>query len=436
MSLPKLTDYRPSLFVSIQAVLLVLFALSDAAAQVPNRMQYQLSVVDTDGKVLFDEDVRLRMSILYDTLDNTVIFRELHEVNSGTDGFIRIMLGSGESVTGSLQSLPWAEGPFFLKTELAYGSETEYRTVGLTEFASVPFALYSNIAYDLVGGEPQIPDGGTRGDLLFQKDSDWMVLPTGEAGKSLGVNAAGNISWMELVTESAEAQALNLEAQMVYISGGAFTMGCTTDQGAACGPDETPTQMVTVSDFYLSKYEVTQALWQSVMGDNPSVFAGCAACPVETVSWNAVQEFLSRLNALTGLNYRLPTEAEWEYAARGGKNASTFLYAGSDSPADVAWYSENSGDSTRVVGQKLPNALGIYDLSGNVSEWCLDWYVDDYTNISDNLNPQGPATGSARIRRGGNWNSIATMLRTAGRDASDPGVASDVTGLRLARSVN
>lgn len=436
MSLPKLTDYRPVLSVSIPTALLVLISLLQAAAQVPNRMQYQLSIVDTDGKVLFDEDIRLRMSILYDTLDNTVIFQESYLLNSGTDGFVSIMLGSGDNITGSLEDLPWAEGPFFLRTELAYAADAEYRTVGLTSFASVPFAYYSNIAYDLVGGEPQIPEGGTRGELLYQVDSEWIVLPGGGEGQRLGVDASGTISWMDMIPENLASQTLMIEDQMVRITGGEFTMGCTDEQGLACDSDESPTQLVTISDFFLSKYEVTQVLWKSIMGDNPSVFSGCDDCPVETVSWNMVQEFLSRLNALTGLNYRLPTEAEWEYAARGGKNASIFIYPGSDTPEDIAWYVENSGNSTHTVGQKAANALGLYDMSGNVSEWCLDWYVEDYTEISDAVNPQGPASGISRIRRGGDWNSPASMLRTAERDAANPDIGFDVTGLRLARSVN
>jgi formylglycine-generating enzyme required for sulfatase activity len=157
--------------------------------------------------------------------------------------------------------------------------------------------------------------------------------------------------------------------------------------------------------FYIGKYEVTQAQYQAIMGVNPSGFNG-SNHPVETVSWNDVQEFITRLNARTGRNYRLPTEAEWEYAAREGKNNSNYMYSGSDSIGAVAWYDGNSGDTTHhPVGQKLPNALGIYDMSGNVYEWCQ--------NCSD-------SSCSSRVRRGGSWNGDEWFCRISSRYLSSP----------------
>ena len=157
-----------------------------------------------------------------------------------------------------------------------------------------------------------------------------------------------------------------LSFEMVYVAGGEFEMG---RKDAEAEDWEKPVHKVILSPFFMSKYLVTQELWESVMGDNPSSFKGTDR-PVEKVSWNDAQVFVEKLNVQTGKQYRLPTEAEWEYAARGGKRSMGFLYAGSDKLKEVGWYDANSGNETHPVGQLLGNELGIYDLSGNVWEWC------------------------------------------------------------------
>ena len=222
--------------------------------------------------------------------------------------------------------------------------------------------------------------------------------------------------------------------EMVEVEGGTFTMGATSEQGIDAFDNEKPAHQVTLSTFSIGKYEVTQALWQEIMGSNPSEFKG-DLLPVENVSWNDCQEFLRKLNArkgefgiTDGRTFRLPTEAEWEYAARGGKLSKGFKYSGSNNLGDVAWCDENSGN-THPVGTKQPNELGIYDMSGNVWEWCQDWF-GGYSSDAQ-TNPQGPASGSRRVRRGGCWVSNAQYGRVSYRSSSTPVLRNLSLGLRL-----
>ena len=217
---------------------------------------------------------------------------------------------------------------------------------------------------------------------------------------------------------------------MVYVEGGTFTMGATSEQKKP-DDDEKPTHRVSLSSFYIGKYEVTQALWKAVMGSNPSRFEG-DNLPVERVSWNDCQTFLRKLNAMTGKNFRLPTEAEWEFSARGGNLSRGYQYSGSKKIDDVAWYRNNSGSKTHNVGTKAPNELGIYDMSGNVWEWCQDWY-GDYHGYSQ-TNPTGPSSGSSRVFRGGSWNGRARFCRVACRNDFTPDYGGNALGFRLALS--
>jgi formylglycine-generating enzyme len=219
---------------------------------------------------------------------------------------------------------------------------------------------------------------------------------------------------------------------MVLIQGGAFTIGCTSEQGSDCYDVESPSHRITLSSFYLSKYEVTQAQWRQVMGSDPPNlgFKGCDQCPVESVSWEEVQQFLQKLNARTGKKYRLPTEAEWEYAARGGNQSRGYKYAGSNNQDEVAWHGGNSDSKTHPVGQKTANELGLYDMSGNVYEWCQDWY-GAYTSNSQS-NPVGAASGSSRVVRGGSWGNSARYCRVSDRFSNTPASRDDDLGFRLA----
>ena len=207
---------------------------------------------------------------------------------------------------------------------------------------------------------------------------------------------------------------------MVYVKGGTFTMGATAEQGSDAYDNEKPVHSVTLSDYYIGKYEVTQAQWKAIMGSSQSIWEG-DNLPVGNVSWNDIQEFITRLNAQTGKRFRLPTEAEWEYAARGGNKSKGYKYSGSNNVDDVAWYFDNSSLETHPVGQKSPNELGIYDMSGNVMEWCQDCYGS--YGSSSQTNPTGPNSGSDRVLRGGGCYDSARFCRVSDRSAH--GSASD-----------
>ena len=222
-----------------------------------------------------------------------------------------------------------------------------------------------------------------------------------------------------------------ISIDMVRVEAGTFTMGATPEMKEP-DDDEKPTHQVTLTnDYYIGKYEVTQALWQAVMGNNPSYSKG-NNLPVERVSWDNCQKFISKLNRITGKTFRLPTEAEWEYAARGGNKSRGYQYSGSSNLSDVAWYEDNSGNKTHNVGSKQANELGIYDMSGNVHEWCQDWY-DKYSN-SSKVNPTGANSGSYRVSRGGGWAGYAWDCRSSYRNYCSPGSRYNHLGLRLVLS--
>ena len=228
---------------------------------------------------------------------------------------------------------------------------------------------------------------------------------------------------------------------MVYVAGGTFNMGATSDQSAYADADENPAHSVTLSGFFIGQTEVTQELWLTVMDSNPSDFYGSQR-PVENVTWSDCQRFISKLNSKTGRHFRLPTEAEWEYAARGGKRSSHYKFAGSDYLDNVAWYYDNAYSSydssdygTHNVATKSPNELGIYDMSGNVWELCQDWYGEGYYKRSPKTNPKGPSSGSYRVRRGGSWGSndcYSNHCRVSNRGVFAPRNHFDGVGMRLA----
>ncbi len=249
------------------------------------------------------------------------------------------------------------------------------------------------------GGKNYTPISGAEGDLGSNvlpgtgKEITWRITDNSPTGKDV----------LFKVWAYAPPQG------MVYVEGGNFQMGSNSGEN-----DEMPVHTVTVNSFFMDATEVTQAEYRRVMGKNPSNFSGCDECPVEKVSWEDAMEYANKVGK------RLPTEAEWEYAARGGNQSMGNTYSGSNDLSVLGWYVDNAGNKTHPVSQKRPNELGLYDMSGNVYEWCADWYGEDYYSQSSRANPHGPASGTTRVLRGGSWNNNDINCRVAYRYADFP----------------
>jgi len=267
---------------------------------------------------------------------------------------------------------------------------------------------------------------------------------TGWSGASTSTNSSVTITMNGDKTLTAVFELQNVSQsvngytfEMVPVAAGTFEMGCTSEQGGDCNENEKPSHSVTLSSYYIGKYEVTQGLWTAVMGNLPTLMLpphggagyGGDNYSVYYVSWNdIVDDFIPKLNELTGKTYRLPTEAEWEYAARGGNKSAGYKYSGSNTIGNVAWYADNS-IKTYEVGTKSPNELGIYDMSGNVLEWVSDWYRS-YSSGAQ-TDPSGPISGSYRVYRGGSWSVSAKGCRVSNRDGNYPGRSYNFLGFRL-----
>ncbi len=231
------------------------------------------------------------------------------------------------------------------------------------------------------------------------------------------------------VVELPEGQRIEL----VWVEGGTFTMGSNTARGVSHHYDATrPEHTVTVGSFFVGRTEVTQGMWRAVMGENPSKFTGLDSLPVEQVSWDEAQQFVTLLAQQTGLRFRLPTEAEWEFAARGGTKGRTGEPFAGCSRGDLeqyAWFTVNSERHTHVVARLQPNELGLYDMSGNVAEWCSDW-MEPY-GAEPQTNPRGPRVGSSRVLRGGHYNSVSAACTVYDRSWYVPTATSEYFGLRV-----
>ncbi len=226
---------------------------------------------------------------------------------------------------------------------------------------------------------------------------------------------------------------LNLDSDFVFVQGGSFKMGLPDTSDVEGGDISKPQHKVTIKSFYILKTPVTQALWYSIMDTNPSIHKNCYACPVENVSWYDAQKFIEKLNKIKKAHYRLTTEAEYEYAARGGDKSKGYNYSGSNNEDEVAWFEDNSGRQSHPVGQKKSNELGLFDMSGNVWEWCSDWYEMYYYKVSPSDNPQGPVQGEKRVLRGGTWLSLDEGCLVTSRGQLQPYLKGKFIGFRIVR---
>jgi len=288
------------------------------------------------------------------------------------------------------------------------------------------------------GATPPYPRRGTGHNLtwiavigLAAIGGWWFGKTSLDSSKSPNQSIESVVVTPPVATPASPSQPAQteFEPKIVRITGGSFQMGSPTSEA---GRDSDEKQhRVTVKDFEIGQYEVTQAQWQAVMGNNPSYFQGCADCPVENVSWNDIQNYLEKLNRQPGKNYRLPTEAEWEYACRGGVAGQR--YCGGNDPGSLAWYDGNSGSKTHPVGQKTANDFGLYDMGGNVWEWTCSAYDSDYGGVENKCTNK--STIGSWALRGGSWSNHPARVRSATRGRRMPAYRDDFTGFRLARSL-
>ena len=306
------------------------------------------------------------------------------------------------------------------------------------------YDMSGNVAewcYDWRGNytsESQInPTGPVTGTSRMLRGGSWSNCAKGcrvsfrESDGTEPDRISFNFGLRLVLDETEEITVNSVSFKMIKVKGGTFTMGATDEQGTDAGNNESPTHQVNISDYYIGQTGVTQELWQAVMGDNPSSDNSDGKYPVNRVSWNKVQDFITQLNSLTGMSFRLPTEAEWEFAARGGNMSKGFKHAGSNDIDEVAWYGNNSSGKLHVVGLKKPNELGIYDMNGNVWEWTQDWY--GLYSSEAQTNPSGPSSGSSKVHRGGCWNNNSQYSRVSGvRHTYPPTAGGTGEGFRLA----
>ena len=323
-------------------------------------------------------------------------------------------LGLGSDISYNIRNL----------IEMAMRISSKERLQNMDRFIAVEKEQSQSIVQD-VEWEDDVDDENTLLLLLrnYWEERKWWMI----SGLAM-LLVIGIVFFVQNTFFSNNAIDELLSEGMVYVPGGSFTMGNTDDKEGYT--EEKPSHQVTLSDYYISKYEVTQALWKAVMKNNPSQFKEGSKYPVEMVSWDDCQEFISKLNTITGKKFRLPTEAEWEYAARGGNSVNKSDNLSGESLKEIAWVSENSEITTSSVGTKNPNELGLFDMLGNVSEWCQDRY-GLYSN-EPQINPTGPETGEAFVIRGGSWANSLWGCRISGRDSERPSHRASYIGFRLA----
>ena len=302
------------------------------------------------------------------------------------------------------------------------GYESEEGTVKLK--ASAPSDLQIRLSKEVVAAVSSANDL-IQDNVSTSSTSSSQSATTSSAFSSTSSSVSSGSNEISIPVKN------GITIDMVKVEAGTFMIGATSEMQNPYDGEKPVRQVTLTNDYYMGKYEVTQALWQAVTEKNPSIFKG-DNLPVEQVSWKDCKKFISKLNRMTGRKFRLPSEAEWEYAARGGKKSKGYQYSGSSNISEVAWYTDNSGGKTHPVGTKQSNELGLYDMSGNVWEWCQDWY-GSYVSSSQ-TNPTGAVSGACRVCRGGGLYDIAWGCRSACRDCSTPDSLFSRLGLRLVLS--
>lgn len=420
----------------IAVVILLVFGLL-CHAEEPAKVAI-LEIVDRTGAVPYGQKMMLRSCLVtsislapgyegYDRIDVGSIFQEQDFQRTGYVSNFQIHeLGK---MTGASYVLVAEAAPFDDNNLVVAAKILDVETARITNSSETVCPLNSpaemrekciEMAKSLLGLSSVSSSASSASSSL----SVTQNAPNGSSGKNDYLE-----TW----------NGINME--MVFVEGGDFLMGSTSEQNNDAKDDEHNVRRVTVRDFYIGRYEVTQSQWESVMGTNISQQRNAVNpawplggtgpdYPMYYVSWEEASEFCRILSQKTGKTYRLPTEAEWEYAARGGCKNDGTKYAGSNTMDEVGWYNINSGSSTHKVGTKAPNGLGIYDMSGNVWEWCNDWYSSNYeTSLTDN--PKGPSSGLYRVLRGGCWYRGAVYCRVSNRTNNSPTNRNNNSGFRV-----
>ena len=364
--------------------------------------------------------------------------------SGSNDGSVTVRVDENTSITERTATITVKSetGDFVVKVTQSGAGATLSLDTNSLEFASgsasKTFKINSNTSWTVSSNNSWCSVSPTSGNNDGSVTVKVTENTSTNARTAIVTIESGTITKTLSVTQSGAAPPVlqdrsftvgNVRFKMIAVEGGTFTMGATSEQGYDYESDERPTHTITLSSYSIGETEVTQALWEAVMGYNPSKFVGSSR-PVEEVSWYDCQDFIRKLNSITGENFRLPTEAEWEFAARGGNKSRGYKYSGSNTIGNVAWYSNNNEGGTHNVGTKLSNELGIYDMSGNVWEWCSDWYGS--YNSSAQTDPSGPGSGSNRVNRGGSGGSDAEYCRVSSRDSSSPTFYNGFLGVRLA----
>ena len=326
----------------------------------------------------------------------------------------------------SFTGLKWYSGYNISANTLSQQSGQLTLTVGQDGYTPYVYGVFADAA------TRQLSVESGEEDFTLVKTFDASVFNQGKSGYINVPTMQSRNGWQLVEATEKTFTVSGVTFKMVKVKAGTFQMGGTES-------DEKPVHIVTLSkNYYIAETETTNALWYAIMGSKPTGQKNDGnTYPVSAVLWNDIAGsggFIEKLNAATGKAFRLPTEAEWEYAARGGQKQSTpnFTYAGSNTISEVAWYHDNSNSTTHPVGQKKANELGLYDMSGNVWEWCADWYGSSYYSNSPSTDPTGPSSGSYRVNRGGSWYDSATYCRVANRSYDSPSNRSYFLGFRLA----